>query len=408
MPTDFSVFYLRGRSKVLLKYHPFLKRNVALVDGQVVNTDEVLGIEGFEVVKETVGRWMRKMLPDVEVPSKSFDIPDLRKKTWSWMKIGLTALLVTTLWVSLYSLLTFFTPILWQHAFPNSNLNLHHHPHHPSLSNSPGLHIPGLNINIPPPTYLLSTQSFENQLHSFEKNLNTTERYYKKATEHAGAAVEDLLVKTEKLVLDLRHVAFVKFWKGIGVLRPVYWVFGADTSGASAVDIGKQEVKKLVRIYFEGVEKVARKMEGEKRVLSDALGKLEERFDGLVRASGGSGKGTWNPLKSHSRSHQADLHLPNGLEEVKKRYDKQAKLAKEHLFVLYEELEGFMGKVKGEIEGGDVKGWWLAVGDLRELSKGLRERVEELEELVKESVERVVWEDEEREAVGEEAEKESS
>ncbi|KAH7403180.1 hypothetical protein BKA64DRAFT_668494, partial [Cadophora sp. MPI-SDFR-AT-0126] len=395
--------------KGLAKYYPFLRKNVELVDGQAVHTTDGLGVEGFEVVKGAVRRWMKKLLPDIDEPSLKLDIPELSKKTQSWMKIGLTALLVTTLWVSLYSLLMFVTPIVWRYAFPNSNHNLHHHPHQPSLSNSPGLHIPGLNINVPPPSHLFptTTHNFETKLQSFEKNLNATEKYYQKATDHAGAAVDEVLVKTEKLVVDLRHVAFVKFWKGIRVLRPVYWIFGADShaSGDGAMESGKQEAKRLLHVYFEGVENVKKKLDREKRVLNDTLGKLEKRFNGLVRASGRHRTRSWNPLKSHSRSHQTDLYLPKGLEEIKKRYNNQVKLAKEHLFVLYDELEGFMGKFKGEIEGGEVKGWWLVIGELRKLVKGLRGRVGELGELVKESVERVVWEDKERDAIGQEAER---
>lgn len=151
-------------------------------------------------------------------------------------------------------------------------------------------------------------------------------------------------------------------------------------------ELAAQSVKRLVHVYYERMNNVRRKMEGEKRVLSDALEKLDGMFEGLERAGGEVARGRWKPLRSHARSRQAIRHVSRSLEEIKNRYEKQGKLAKEHLFVLYEELEGFMTKVKSEIEGGDAKSWWLAVGNLRDLAKWLRGRVKQLGELVKEAI----------------------
>ena len=147
-------------------------------------------------------------------------------------------------------------------------------------------------------------------------------------------------------------------------------------------------MKRLVHVYLEGMDSVRRKMEGEKRVLSDALGKLDGMLEGLERAGDGLGRWRWrwNPLRSHARSQQANQHVLKSLEDIKNRHDNQGRLAKEHLFVLYEELEVFMAKVKSEIEGVDAKSWWLADGNLRNLAKGLRGRVKELGERIEKDV----------------------
>lgn len=77
---------------------------------------------------------MRKILPGFHFSSFKQHLPDKRRKAWAWTKIGLTALLVTALWLFLYSLLTTVAPSLWRHAFPNSNLG-HSSRHHEKLLN---------------------------------------------------------------------------------------------------------------------------------------------------------------------------------------------------------------------------------------------------------------------------------
>ncbi|CZS95455.1 uncharacterized protein RCO7_05717 [Rhynchosporium graminicola] len=57
---------------------------------------------------------------------------------------------------------------------------------------------------------------------------------------------------------------------------------------------------------------------------------------------------------------------------LKMRLEKREALARDRLFVLYDELDGFLGEVEELVGDGEVRGWWRVVWDLRMITASFR------------------------------------